>query len=63
MLDRVTPAKASIQRLLSAAESAKMVRLDAVRKQRNLTEYTGDLIPESAVASRNDVLDRTIDSP
>jgi hypothetical protein len=27
-----------------------MVRLDALRKQRNLTEYSGDLIPESAVA-------------
>jgi mannose/cellobiose epimerase-like protein (N-acyl-D-glucosamine 2-epimerase family) len=26
-----------------------LVRLDHLRKQRNLTEYTGDLIPESAV--------------
>jgi hypothetical protein len=24
------------------------VRLDALRKQRNLTEYTGDIIPDSA---------------
>lgn len=27
-----------------------VVRLDGLRKQRNLTEYTGDLVPESAVA-------------
>ena len=26
-----------------------LVRLDALRKQRNLTEYTGDIIPDSAV--------------
>ncbi len=26
-----------------------VVRLDGLRKQRNLTEYTGDLVPESAV--------------
>jgi hypothetical protein len=26
-----------------------VVRLDALRKQRNLTEYTGDIIPDSAV--------------
>jgi len=26
-----------------------VVRLDALRKQRNLTEYTGDVIPDSAV--------------
>jgi hypothetical protein len=26
-----------------------VVRLDALRKQRNLTEYTGDMVPESAV--------------
>lgn len=26
------------------------VRLDALRKQRNLTEYTGDTIPEATVA-------------
>ncbi len=26
-----------------------VIRLDKLRKQRNLTEYTGDLIPESAV--------------
>ena len=31
-------------------ETARMVRLDALRKQRNVTEYSGDLIPESAVA-------------
>jgi len=31
-------------------ETARMIRLDALRKQRNLTEYTGELIPESAVA-------------
>jgi hypothetical protein len=27
-----------------------VVRLDALRKQRNLTEYTGDTIPETTVA-------------
>jgi hypothetical protein len=27
-----------------------VIRLDKLRKQRNLTEYTGDVIPESAVA-------------
>jgi len=31
-------------------ESHTLIRLDRLRKQRNLTEYTGDLIPESAVA-------------
>lgn len=29
--------------------NAVLVRLDALRKQRNLTEYTGDTIPESAL--------------
>lgn len=31
-------------------EARVMVRLDHLRKQRNVTEYSGDLIPESAVA-------------
>jgi hypothetical protein len=31
-------------------DSHTLIRLDKLRKQRNLTEYTGDLIPESAVA-------------
>jgi hypothetical protein len=31
-------------------DSQTLIRLDKLRKQRNLTEYTGDLIPESAVA-------------
>jgi len=31
-------------------ESQTVIRLDKLRKQRNLTEYTGDVIPESAVA-------------
>lgn len=31
-------------------DSQTLIRLDQLRKQRNLTEYTGDLIPESAVA-------------
>jgi hypothetical protein len=31
-------------------DSRTVIRLDALRKQRNLTEYTGDIIPESAVA-------------
>ena len=31
-------------------DSQTLIRLDRLRKQRNLTEYTGDLIPESAVA-------------
>jgi hypothetical protein len=30
-------------------DSQTLIRLDKLRKQRNLTEYTGDLIPESAV--------------
>jgi hypothetical protein len=30
-------------------DSQTLVRLDKLRKQRNLTEYTGDLVPESAV--------------
>ena|SRR5271167_1799750 len=32
------------------ADVGLLIRLDKLRKQRNLTEYTGDLIPESAVA-------------
>jgi hypothetical protein len=31
-------------------DSQVVVRLDKLRKQRNLTEYTGDTVPESAVA-------------
>ena len=31
-------------------DSQTLIRLDKLRKQRNITEYTGDLIPESAVA-------------
>ena len=31
-------------------EAQVIVRLDAIRKQRNLTEYTGDTIPEATVA-------------
>jgi hypothetical protein len=31
-------------------DSQTLIRLDKLRKQRNLTEYTGDLIPDSAVA-------------
>src|ERR1700730_4237217 len=31
-------------------DSQTVIRLDTLRKQRNLTEYTGDIIPESAVA-------------
>jgi hypothetical protein len=31
-------------------DSRTVIRLDQLRKQRNLTEYSGDLIPESAVA-------------
>ncbi len=30
-------------------DNAVLVRLDALRKQRNLTEYTGDTIPEAAL--------------
>jgi hypothetical protein len=30
-------------------DSKTVVRLDALRKQRNLAEYTGDMVPESAV--------------
>ena len=31
-------------------EAKTIVRLDALRKQRNLTEYSGDTIPEATVA-------------
>jgi hypothetical protein len=31
-------------------DSQVVVRLDKLREQRNLTEYTGDTVPESAVA-------------
>jgi len=31
-------------------DAQTVVRLDRLRKQRNLTEYTGDIIPESAVS-------------
>src|ERR1700730_2022304 len=31
-------------------DSQTLIRLDKLRKQRNLTEYSGDLIPESAVS-------------
>jgi hypothetical protein len=31
-------------------DPATLIRLDKLRKQRNLAEYTGDLIPESALA-------------
>ena len=31
-------------------DSQTVIRLDKLRKQRNLTEYTGDIIPESAVS-------------
>jgi hypothetical protein len=31
-------------------DSQVVIRLDKLRKQRNLTEYTGDTVPESAVA-------------
>jgi hypothetical protein len=30
-------------------DAQTVIRLDKLRKQRNPTEYTGDLIPESAV--------------
>ena len=30
-------------------DAQTVVRLDKLRKQRNLTEYSGDIIPESAV--------------
>ena len=33
-----------------AVDSQMVIRLDKLRKQRNLTEYSGDIIPESAVA-------------
>ena len=31
-------------------DAQTVIRLDKLRKQRNLTEYTGDIIPESAVS-------------
>jgi len=36
--------------LTLGVERAVVVRLDALRKQRNLTEYSGDTIPEATVA-------------
>ena len=36
--------------LTLGVESRVIVRLDALRKQRNLTEYTGEPIPEATVA-------------
>ncbi|MFN0301912.1 MAG: DNA-binding protein [Burkholderiales bacterium] len=36
--------------LTLGVEAQTVVRLDALRKQRNLTEYTGDTIPEATVA-------------
>lgn len=37
-------------RLTLGLDPSVIVRLDALRKQRNLTEYTGDTIPEATVA-------------
>ena len=31
-------------------DASTMVRMDALRKQRNLTEYTGDTIPDTALS-------------
>jgi hypothetical protein len=31
-------------------DSQTVIRLDKLRKQRNVAEYSGDIIPESAVA-------------
>lgn len=31
-------------------DSPTVIRLDKLRKQRNVTEYTGDIVPDSAVA-------------
>ena len=31
-------------------DTQTLIRLDKLRKQRNLTEYTGDIIPDSALA-------------
>ena len=39
----------AIQTLPTGVVSQTLIRLGKRRKQRNLTEYTGDLIPESAV--------------
>jgi hypothetical protein len=41
-LDRIAPAKDTIRRLLDGAARH-------MRTQRNLAEYTGDIIPDSAV--------------
>jgi endonuclease/exonuclease/phosphatase (EEP) superfamily protein YafD len=63
-LDAVQPDKAQIAKLLAAAEqniadaqllpssvgleNAKVIVLDALRKQRNLADYSGDLVSEAA---------------
>ena len=36
--------------LTKGLEAGTVVRLDALRKQRNMTEYTGDTVPETTVA-------------
>jgi len=42
----------TIQTLLTTfgIDAQTVIRLDKLRKQRNLTEYTGDFIPESPVS-------------
>jgi len=57
-LEQITPQKETVRRLLDgAARHIADARVKAISaethfswKQRNLTEYTGDIIPESAVS-------------
>lgn len=64
-LETITPSKQTIRHLLDGAarhiaaiqtlqltldlERPVIIRLDALRKQRNVAEYSGDVIPESTV--------------
>ena len=44
-LDTITPSRETAQRRL-----AVVARLDYLRKQRNVTEYSGDLVTDAEVA-------------
>ena len=44
-LDTITPSRETAQRRLAA-----VARLDYLRKQRNVTEYSGDLVTDAEVA-------------
>jgi len=48
-LEQITPDAATVPTTLGV-ESRTVMLLDRLRKQRNVTEYSGDVVPESAVA-------------